>query len=422
MEHDAPTKASSAKMEGQQEKKAEEEAMSLEEMTKYRAAAQQNSIDAIRAAEERYAEAKDAAAAALKNTKEAVAHGVGAAATYAVVKGAEAKDAAAHGARVVAGYSAEKGAVAKDAVVEKGQQGYQAAKDKAVSAGRAAADYTQQAAGRAKGATVCTGKSAAEHAKDQAEKAKEVTVGTGKSAADHAKEMADKARQVTVSTGESTVEYVREKAVEAKDATARAAHKAAEYTSQKAAEAKASADAAVWAVAQKAEAAKVAARSAAQKGPEYTTCKVGETTEETTSGEQREVNFEEDEAGEVVEAGDGAGRRAERDKTEESPQEREMEIHRAEDDTSKTAEQRGVSVGVDEQPASVEAEHGDSGERYYGAEAARQQGEPRIYLRREAEKGTSTSGVGGLFEAVGEAVMGIAQTAKELLMGSERGK
>ncbi|KAK8958976.1 hypothetical protein KSP40_PGU021539 [Platanthera guangdongensis] len=52
-------------------------AMSPQEAQQYRATAQQNSIDAIRAAEERYAKAKQSGSAALYDTKDAVLQGLG---------------------------------------------------------------------------------------------------------------------------------------------------------------------------------------------------------------------------------------------------------------------------------------------------------------------------------------------------------
>ncbi|CAA6672935.1 unnamed protein product [Spirodela intermedia] len=48
--------------------KEEEKEMPLEEIGEYRALAQQNSIEAIRAAEERYAKARESTASALKET------------------------------------------------------------------------------------------------------------------------------------------------------------------------------------------------------------------------------------------------------------------------------------------------------------------------------------------------------------------
>ncbi|KAJ0963062.1 hypothetical protein J5N97_028184 [Dioscorea zingiberensis] len=73
--------------------------LSPEEIGQYRATAQQNSVESIRGAEERYAKAKESGYTAIRETKEAVTQGVGAAKDFAVEKTKEgyhtAKDAAA---------------------------------------------------------------------------------------------------------------------------------------------------------------------------------------------------------------------------------------------------------------------------------------------------------------------------------------
>lgn len=91
------------------------ESMSREEIGQYRAVAQQSSIESLSAAEKRYEKAKNAGAAALNDTKEAVMRGLGAAGAYAVAKGAEAKEVATQGVHV----AAEKGIEAKDYAAEK---------------------------------------------------------------------------------------------------------------------------------------------------------------------------------------------------------------------------------------------------------------------------------------------------------------
>lgn len=92
----------------QQEEKKKKKELTPEEITQYRATAQQNSLDSIRAAEERYAKAKESGHSALRETKEAVTHGVGA---------------------------------AKDFAVEKTKEGYHAAKDVAVKTVEKAKDF-----------------------------------------------------------------------------------------------------------------------------------------------------------------------------------------------------------------------------------------------------------------------------------------
>ncbi|KAH7658129.1 hypothetical protein IHE45_17G066400 [Dioscorea alata] len=99
----------------QQEENKKKE-LTPEEIGQYRATAQQNSLDSIRAAEERYAKAKESGHSALRETKEAVTHGVGAAKDFAVGKTKEGY----HAAKDVAVKTVEK---AKDYVYhDKGEE------------------------------------------------------------------------------------------------------------------------------------------------------------------------------------------------------------------------------------------------------------------------------------------------------------
>ncbi|URE48680.1 Galactosyltransferase [Musa troglodytarum] len=254
-----------------EEEQAKREAMSLQEIGHYRATAQQNSIESIRAAEERYEKAKHAGLATVHHAKEAVDHGLGATGAYTAAKGTEAKDAAAHGARAAAEYTAEKGseakdyaaekaraaaevaaqkaAAAKDVTIEKGRQGLQVAKDTAaqaavkskdvaVSAGETAADYAKQAAVKAKDVTVSTGETAMEYAKEAAAKTKDVTVYTGQTAADYVKRAAMKTKDVTAGAGEIAMDYAKQAAGKAKDVTISTGQTTAEYAQQAAAKTK----------------------------------------------------------------------------------------------------------------------------------------------------------------------------------------
>ncbi|URE43060.1 Galactosyltransferase [Musa troglodytarum] len=254
-----------------EEEQAKREAMSLQEIGHYRATAQQNSIESIRAAEERYEKAKHAGLATVHHAKEAVDHGLGATGAYTAAKGTEAKDAAAHGARAAAEYTAEKGseakdyaaekaraaaevaaqkaAAAKDVTIEKGRQGLQVAKDTAaqaavkskdvaVSAGETAADYAKQAAVKAKDVTVSTGETAMEYAKEAAAKTKDVTVYTGQTAADYVKRAAMKTKDVTAGADEIAMDYAKQAAGKAKDVTISTGQTTAEYAQQAAAKTK----------------------------------------------------------------------------------------------------------------------------------------------------------------------------------------
>ncbi|KAG5597212.1 hypothetical protein H5410_038444 [Solanum commersonii] len=133
---------------GKQSKGGAEEtkgAPSLEEISQYRATAQQKSMNAIRAAEERYEKAKEMGGSALQNVKESATHGLGATGTYAAEKGAQAKYTITQGLKMGTQYVAEKAGAAKDVALEKGQQAYAATKDTLSGAGQTAAQSAQQA-------------------------------------------------------------------------------------------------------------------------------------------------------------------------------------------------------------------------------------------------------------------------------------
>lgn len=106
------------KQEGTEERKAP----SLEEIAQQRATAQQNSMDALTAAEERYQKAKELGASALHDAKESASHGLGAAGYYATAKGVQAKDSVTHGVQIGPEYVADKAGAAKDTTLDKGQQ------------------------------------------------------------------------------------------------------------------------------------------------------------------------------------------------------------------------------------------------------------------------------------------------------------
>ncbi|KAK8970336.1 hypothetical protein KSP40_PGU016243 [Platanthera guangdongensis] len=158
--------------------------MSPQEAQQYRATAQQNSIDAIRAAEERYAKAKQSSSAALYDTKDAVFQGLGATATYLAGKGSKA-----------AGYTAGMR-----------KQGFEAAKDASFTAGQKAVDLANQAAEKTKGASLSAGGYAAEKEKQGYEAAKDTTFTTGQKAAEIAKQAAVKTKDTGMSAAGFTTE------------------------------------------------------------------------------------------------------------------------------------------------------------------------------------------------------------------------
>ena len=188
----------SSKEGGRDEEK--ETTPSLEEISKFREKAQQNSMEAIRAAEERYQKAKELGASKLQDVKESVAPRVESATTYAT----------------------EKGAQVKDTALEKSQQGYTTAKDTLVTAGKTAADYTKQTAEQGKDYTL-----------QKATQAKDVSLETSKGAAGYAGKKAAELKDKALATGWGAAHYTTEKAVEATKAAAGAIQSTAEYTGEK---------------------------------------------------------------------------------------------------------------------------------------------------------------------------------------------
>ena len=148
---------------------------SLEEISKFREKAQQNSVDAIKAAEKRYQKVAKESAAPREESET----------TYAKEKAAQAKD-----------YTFQKAVQAKDA---------------AVSGGGTAAHYVGEKAAAAQDVSLEAGKGAAGYA--------------GKKAA----ELKDKA----LATGWGVAHYATGKAVEATKAAAGAIQSSAEYTDEK---------------------------------------------------------------------------------------------------------------------------------------------------------------------------------------------
>ncbi|KAG8058613.1 hypothetical protein GUJ93_ZPchr0002g24889 [Zizania palustris] len=269
-----------------QTQRGQQAAAGLEEIGKYRAQAQQNSADAIRAAEERHAKANQrlthgarAAVTVLQTpgatvvsyveTKKQPPHGkhkaegrdkattglgagleetgkhrgeewqheewgTGSAAHEKTQKSNQAKGAAAHapvGATAVSHQEAKKSATRHKEIWRKltgqAEERY------------GASEYAKQAAVKGnKDVTLCTGRTAAEYAKTAAEKAMDVTLSTGQTASEYAKQAAVKAKDVTLSTGGTTVEYAKTATEKAKDVTLSTGQTASEYAKQAAVKAK----------------------------------------------------------------------------------------------------------------------------------------------------------------------------------------
>ncbi|KAH0744018.1 hypothetical protein KY290_032011 [Solanum tuberosum] len=235
---------------------------SLEEISQYRATAQENSMNAIRAAEERYEKAKEMGGSTLQNVKESATHGLGATGTYAAEKGAQAKDTITQGLQKGTQYVAEKAGAAKDVALEKGQQAYAATKDTLSGAGQTAAqsaqqakdytmektgdtkDYTMQKTGEAKDFVAQKRGDTKDYTSQRTGEAKDyVAQKTGeiqeqsKGAASYVGEKAAQVKDVTLETGKGAVGYAGKVAETVKDKAVVAGWGAAHFTAEKAADA-----------------------------------------------------------------------------------------------------------------------------------------------------------------------------------------
>ncbi|KAK9689895.1 hypothetical protein RND81_09G089000 [Saponaria officinalis] len=230
--------------EGKQQEK--QQTPSLEEISQYRQIAQQNSMEALQAAEERYAKAKEQAANAANAAKESAKHGLGAAATKtreavgattqyisektvpvtqtASEKAHQAKETLSSGTQVATEYASEKAVQAKDTTV---------------SATKAVAGYVGEKAVVAKDVAIEKAALAKDVAVEKAAVAKDVAVETGKAAAGYAGKVAEGVKDQAVVAGWGVAHKTTEIAVEAtkmaggvvgkaKDVVATAAHKAVE--------------------------------------------------------------------------------------------------------------------------------------------------------------------------------------------------
>ncbi|KAG0486457.1 hypothetical protein HPP92_008552 [Vanilla planifolia] len=205
----------------QQPKGKERDVISPEEIGQYRATAQQKSIDAIKAAEQRYVNAKQSGSAALQDTKEAVAHGLGATTTYLSAKSAQAKDSTAHGARAAVKHTSEKG-----------KQGYKLAKDTSLTAAQRTAELAKQVEEKTKHSSMSAADAVAGFAKQVAVKAKDSTLSTGETALGHAKQATEKAMEKVAEAKSKTGESTRQESSEAKGQLGEEAEKAKQQMSK----------------------------------------------------------------------------------------------------------------------------------------------------------------------------------------------
>ncbi|XP_011100212.1 embryonic protein DC-8-like isoform X2 [Sesamum indicum] len=178
----------------------ESQVPSLEEISNLRAKAQQNSTEAIRAAEERYEKSKEKGASALHKAKD-----------YTAKKAVAAKEVAVESGKGVAEYT---GKVAAEV------------KDHAIVAGWGATHYTLEKAAEATKAVAGITSSVAGYTGEKVVVAKDKVAGAGKSLAGYAGEKIAAAKDAVVATEESAAEYAaRKKAAAEKELEAkRASH------------------------------------------------------------------------------------------------------------------------------------------------------------------------------------------------------
>ncbi|KAG8364741.1 hypothetical protein BUALT_Bualt18G0030200 [Buddleja alternifolia] len=214
---------------------------SLEEISNLRATAQQKSVEAIKAAEERYNKAKETGilqtpeeskhttttttpafqtkhytAQKAMEAKEALSSKGQSAAQYAAEKGRLAKNSAVDTTITAAGYVVDKAVAAKDVTVESGKKVGSEVKDQAVVAGWGAAHYTLEKV---------------------AEATKAVS-GVTSSVAGYTGETVVAAKDKVAGAGQTVVGYAGDKLAAAKDAVVSAEEKAAQYAARKKEEAK----------------------------------------------------------------------------------------------------------------------------------------------------------------------------------------
>lgn len=164
---------------------------SLEEISNYRAIAQQKSNEAIMAARERYDKANQESL-----NKEA---------------------------------AKQRGTEGKETTKEGGQTGLETVKETLTSAAQTAKEYTAPVAEKAKDYTVSAGETTAHYLGEKAVAAKDATIESGKVAAEYAGKAAGDLKDKATVAGWSTAHYTCDTAVEGTKAAARLVKGAAEY-------------------------------------------------------------------------------------------------------------------------------------------------------------------------------------------------
>ncbi|XP_019232015.1 PREDICTED: seed biotin-containing protein SBP65-like isoform X1 [Nicotiana attenuata] len=369
---------------------------SLEEISQYRGTAQQNSMEAIRAAEERYEKAKEKGGSTLQNVKESATHGLGAAGTYAT----EAKDTVTQGVQKGTQYVAEKAGAAKETALEKGQQAYAATKDTLSSAGQTAVqsaqqakDYVAQKAGETKEYVVpkteekisTAGEVETLSPGEIASVAKECVQEKSKSATSYVGEKAAKVKDITVETGKGAVGYAGKVAETVKEKAVVAGWGAAHFTAEKAADA-------TKAV------AGVASSVAGYAGDKAVAAKdvVADVGKKTVGYAEDKLVAAKDY---VVSAEESAAEYAARKKAEAERESEAKRSHDTKEETKVEEKESGVKP-MEKVKESIEEESGGGGEK-----------------GKQLEEGAAV-----VLQAIGETIVEIGKTTTDLVAGHTRGE
>ncbi|KAE8694097.1 hypothetical protein F3Y22_tig00110788pilonHSYRG00433 [Hibiscus syriacus] len=220
---------------GKEEGDEKREQLSLEEISKLRGTAQQNSTETLQAAEKRYNKAKESGAQALntaaeytKDKGQQARETARQSAQYATEMGGQAKDTIVEGAEKTSQYIAEKGTETEDTAAETLSSAGKTTEDYTVLKMEWAKDYALQTAVKAKDTAVDVTKTVASYTGEKAVVAKDVTVEKSKEAAGLAGKVAVVVKDRAVVAGWSAAHYTTEKAVEGTKVAARMVEGAAE--------------------------------------------------------------------------------------------------------------------------------------------------------------------------------------------------
>ncbi|XP_075488515.1 uncharacterized protein LOC142527561 [Primulina tabacum] len=354
---------------------------SLEEISELRGTAQQNSMEAIRAAEERYEKAKESCASALQKTgesagrgKDNVLQGIQTGSQYIADKSGALKDTAVGKGQQAKDYTAQKAVEAKDSISSKGE----ALKDTAVETGQQVKDFTAKKTVETKDAIASTGQSAAGYAADEAKAAKDTTVHTTTNVASYVGDRAAAAKDATVESVKGAAGYAGKVATEAKDQAVATGWGATHYTLEKAAEATKAVAGVTSSVAgytgEKTVAAKDKVAGAGQTVVDYAGEKLAAAKDAVIASHEKAAEY--------------AG-------TKKAEAQKDLEAKKA-------SYERGERGETFETRAKREAPT----EKFFHGEDEDEQ-MPR----------TGSGGGGGVFQAIGETLMEIGQTTKDLLVG-----